>query len=476
MMDSLVGYYNNKLVFVRSAFLASHIKYLVKNGGPGTEKLIEFIDGNKALQEHLETVLAINPGTISNQESLAQAAIDFDHHQSHPLDESWSPYQLESIFQAYSGYGQEEMQKFLLTLADERSGGLGYRLRTMPMRYSLKRWDIDHQRKIIYLPEWYIGTFFVPSDDFGGKILKVTHKIAAELIKTAIHEEFMDDESGRSLLYRKLGAGAMMVGAVAGSIEASPFLILFVFAPQFIGGATSLADVNGGKGINPMRDLFGKLGSGLAGEDGKQFAETGYEVASLILCFRGGMKIVRAPKTESELIKTIQQAEKELNGGAKLPLALKPTEAEYEAYAKAQKMTVGQKSHIEMFEDGMSSFLTRKKYIDYVRGADKYGRADGLFVTTTKEANILEQEAGRNAKIWAKKLGLELEDLEGQHLLRIDMNFDLTSRPRLPSGLESGANRYYKYGGATKGGAWEMVVDPIAKSKWRRLKRIGKLK
>jgi hypothetical protein len=46
-------------------------------------------------------------------------------------------------------------------------------------------------------------------------------------------------------------------------------------------------------------------------------------------------------------------------------------------------------------------------------------------------------------------------------LVRVDIPDPLSRNPRMPTGLEQGANELYKPGGYTSGGVQEMVTDPV---------------
>lgn len=150
------------------------------------------------------------------------------------------------------------------------------------------------------------------TDSYGGKILRINYKLAAELLKTAIHEEFLREESERSALHRGVGGALMVAGAVIGSFEAAPLVVIAVFIPQAIEGMTKIANLNDGMGINPARELLGQVGRFVGDKTGETIAKTGYEFLSLYLCFKGSVRIVQAPKTEDGIARAIEQASKEM--------------------------------------------------------------------------------------------------------------------------------------------------------------------
>jgi hypothetical protein len=114
-------------------------------------------------------------------------------------------------------------------------------------------------------------------------------------------------------------------------------------------------------------------------------------------------------------------------------------------------------SHIEMFRDGGSYLVPESAYVRFVQGQATIGRTDGLFMTTTEYMdNLLLQTGGDLSKI-NSKLGVNWTE----QLYRIDVQSPLLYNARLPSGLESGANSTFKWGGYTKGGAPEIITTPV---------------
>jgi hypothetical protein len=96
---------------------------------------------------------------------------------------------------------------------------------------------------------------------------------------------------------------------------------------------------------------------------------------------------------------------------------------------------------------------------------DKYsvvGRADGLFVSSPAYINALLQRTGGNNTLIKAELGIEPQYWSGP-LVKIDISNPLRNNPRLPSGLESGANSLFIRGGFTPSGAPEIVIDPVLK-------------
>jgi hypothetical protein len=85
-------------------------------------------------------------------------------------------------------------------------------------------------------------------------------------------------------------------------------------------------------------------------------------------------------------------------------------------------------------------------------------------VTTKREADAILREANGDMNYIKEKLGIvfsspdrEREFIEGG-LTRVDIPFRLEDRPRLPSGMEAGANMHFKWGGFIKGGGKSEVI------------------
>jgi hypothetical protein len=48
---------------------------------------------------------------------------------------------------------------------------------------------------------------------------------------------------------------------------------------------------------------------------------------------------------------------------------------------------------------------------------------------------------------------------------RLDIPFDFSYKPRIPGGLELGANKQFKFGGATDSGIPEIVIEQVPRQK-----------
>jgi len=116
-------------------------------------------------------------------------------------------------------------------------------------------------------------------------------------------------------------------------------------------------------------------------------------------------------------------------------------------------------------EGGGAWLMSENKYRRFVEGKGLVGRADGQFMTSSREINrVLASAAGDVEKI-NKMLGTDFEP--GERLIRIDVNNPLDYNPRLPDSSLSGANAHFVPGGMTSGGVPEIVTDPLpAGSVW----------
>ncbi len=117
-------------------------------------------------------------------------------------------------------------------------------------------------------------------------------------------------------------------------------------------------------------------------------------------------------------------------------------------------------SHLEQFREGASYLLPESTYKGFVAGKSAVGRADGLYVTTRSAMDeLLAVSRGDHAAVKAR-LGIE-PDAWNERLWRVDVANPLLHNARLPSGMESGANKLFIWGGYTRGGMPEAVLDPV---------------
>lgn len=120
---------------------------------------------------------------------------------------------------------------------------------------------------------------------------------------------------------------------------------------------------------------------------------------------------------------------------------------------------------ILLMDKGISGVIRRSAYDAYIRDHKTFGRADGQFMTTTREMDWIVKEAKGNPQKIADLLGLG--DLNGEELIRIDVPSPWNAHPRVPIPDLSGANHHYVEGGRTAGGINEIIVDPLDRTQTR---------
>ncbi|MEM4725112.1 MAG: hypothetical protein QXP01_08890 [Candidatus Hadarchaeum sp.] len=125
----------------------------------------------------------------------------------------------------------------------------------------------------------------------------------------------------------------------------------------------------------------------------------------------------------------------------------------------------GVRLHLEEFRDGGSFVMTKEQYELYVEGQSLIGRTDGVFITTSNFMDRIFAESAGDFSIMERRLGFNPGYFADQGgLVRIDVDNPLLYNIRMPSGLESGANTNFRWGGYTSGGVPEAVIDPIPNS------------
>lgn len=88
---------------------------------------------------------------------------------------------------------------------------------------------------------------------------------------------------------------------------------------------------------------------------------------------------------------------------------------------------------------------------------------DGNFIGTRSDADDLLKQAIGDNRIIKEELGIPANAWNAP-LIRIDVTNPLLYDARLASGLESGANPQFRWGGYTSGGLPEVVVRQVPKS------------
>ncbi len=145
-------------------------------------------------------------------------------------------------------------------------------------------------------------------------------------------------------------------------------------------------------------------------------------------------------------------------------------------YGLKEKMNVGKLAIIAEGRDGLSYFIAKERFEEYVVGKGVLGAPDGLYVLPRAAADRLLQEALGTAQVFEKRLGIKPGQWTGREIIRVDLPFDFSMRPRLPSGMERTANEYFRYGGFTLGGMPELVINQLPRDAALAERSIGVLK
>jgi hypothetical protein len=99
-------------------------------------------------------------------------------------------------------------------------------------------------------------------------------------------------------------------------------------------------------------------------------------------------------------------------------------------------------------------------YKKFIAGKPFVGRGDGLYATTKEAIDQLIAESGGDLAKVKKRLGIEPQ-YWNEPLWRVDIHNPLLHNARMPSGMEAGANPLFQWGGYTRGGMPEVVLDPV---------------
>lgn len=106
--------------------------------------------------------------------------------------------------------------------------------------------------------------------------------------------------------------------------------------------------------------------------------------------------------------------------------------------------------------------MTRNQYNDFVAGRPMAGDPSGQFITTKARMDRVLGNAAGDLRQVEKSLGFDPGHFDqGGGLVRIDVAPDQLRNFRIPSGLERGANKNFRYGGYTSGFEPEAVIDPV---------------
>ncbi|MDD5705615.1 MAG: hypothetical protein PHR35_06795 [Kiritimatiellae bacterium] len=119
----------------------------------------------------------------------------------------------------------------------------------------------------------------------------------------------------------------------------------------------------------------------------------------------------------------------------------------------------GVRLHLQGFDDGASFLIPETTYRRLAK-TGSIGYSDGLFVTTRRAMDRLITKPGVNLAEVKAKLGVPSQ-FWNEPLLRVDISDPLLRNIRMPSGMEKGANEFFRWGGYTLGGMPEAVIDPV---------------
>lgn len=127
---------------------------------------------------------------------------------------------------------------------------------------------------------------------------------------------------------------------------------------------------------------------------------------------------------------------------------------------------VGVRTHIEAFRDGGAYLIPEAAYKRWVEGQPVIGRLDGQFITTKAAMDDILRSSGGDISKVKQRLGIP-SNVWDEKLIRVDIPSPLLFNARLPTGLESGANSLFRWGGYTKGGLPEIIIDQVPQSQVR---------
>lgn len=120
-------------------------------------------------------------------------------------------------------------------------------------------------------------------------------------------------------------------------------------------------------------------------------------------------------------------------------------------------------AHLKEFEEGVSFICPQGIIDDY---GSKLGRADGVYVISTKRMEELMATTKGDMALIEKELAIPEGDWQSRVMCRVDVKLPKDFDLRMPSGNEEGANEFFKPGGFTANGVPEAVINPIPAAKY----------
>jgi hypothetical protein len=123
----------------------------------------------------------------------------------------------------------------------------------------------------------------------------------------------------------------------------------------------------------------------------------------------------------------------------------------------------GVRMHLEEFRNGGSTLVTRDSYKRFIEPNKLIGYEDNSMYIGRKDfIDKVIREANGDVSILEKRLGFKPGHFaDGGGIVRVDINNPLLHNARMPSGMEKGANEFFKWGGYTSGGVPEAVIDQV---------------
>ena len=107
--------------------------------------------------------------------------------------------------------------------------------------------------------------------------------------------------------------------------------------------------------------------------------------------------------------------------------------------------------------------ITESRYKKLIEGKKIVGDPSGQFIIPRGRMDRLLAEAGGDIDVVKETLGIPAHTWN-EPMRRVDINNPLLHNARLPSGLERGANEFFRWGGYTNRGLPEAVISqaPVA--------------
>ena len=250
-----------------------------------------------------------------------------------------------------------------------------------------------------------------------------------------------------------VGVGAVLGGAIDGGVSSvAQGCAEAAIYNQAISGQQLLKDAAIGVGI-------GALTAGIGARIARGFSNKAGNVAARKLDDALKLKkpLVAAPKPiRSKVTPAQMSADSKRTGIPEEKIhAIILTKKPYRPDPKTYIDTKIHEEKLAKFDKGASKIMLKSQL-------DKYGpgQSDGTsFVMPKAEVDQLLAKANGDPKALADALGIPVEQLEGNGLVRVDIPSPRDGGLRIPSGNEAGANSQWIPGGTLPDGGTEAVID-----------------